>query len=84
MGCNTVGHGQSTAVDRSVPIVAKTEDYIVYHSWEPQAVLAYGTQSPILSEVEEGVIIQLYLKHRHQNVTNSKSIARKVNTEICF
>jgi hypothetical protein len=33
-------------------------------------MLAHGTQSPVLGEVEVGVIIQLHLKHRHKNVTN--------------
>jgi hypothetical protein len=33
-------------------------------------MLAHGTQCPVLSEVEVGVIIQLHLKCRHKNVTN--------------
>jgi hypothetical protein len=45
-------------------------------------MLAHGTQSPILGEVEVGVIIQLHLKCRHEIVTNHISIAQKVNTEI--
>jgi hypothetical protein len=51
---------------------------------ESRAMLAHGTQSPILGEVEVGAIIQLHLKRRHQNVTNPISIAQKVNTEICI
>jgi hypothetical protein len=47
-------------------------------------MLAHGTQSPILGEVEVGVIIQLHLKRRHKNVTNPIPIAQKVNTEICI
>jgi hypothetical protein len=47
-------------------------------------MLASGTQSPILGKVEVGVIVQLHLKRRHQNVTNPKSIAQKANTEICI
>jgi hypothetical protein len=51
-------------------------------------MMARGTQSPILGEVEVGVIVQLHLKHRHKNVThpitkNSKSEYRnlyKVNS----
>jgi hypothetical protein len=43
-------------------------------------MLAHGTQSPILGEVEVGVIVQLHLKRNHQNVTNPKSIAQKANT----
>jgi hypothetical protein len=31
-----------------------------------------------------GVIIQLYLKRRHKNVTNPISIAQKANIEICI
>jgi hypothetical protein len=33
-------------------------------------MLACGIQHPILGEVEVGVIVQLYLKRRHKNVTN--------------
>jgi hypothetical protein len=33
-------------------------------------MLARGTQSPILSEVKVGAIVQLHLKRRHKNVTN--------------
>jgi hypothetical protein len=32
-------------------------------------MLARGTQSPILGEVEVGVTIELHLKRRHKNVT---------------
>jgi hypothetical protein len=45
-------------------------------------MLACGTQSPIIGEVEVGVIIQLDQKCRHKNVTNPMSIAQKANTEI--
>jgi hypothetical protein len=65
-------------------VVAKTDKCVVWHSREPWAVLAHGTQSPILGEVEVGVIVQLYLKRRHKNVINPISIAQKVNTEICI
>jgi ABC-type proline/glycine betaine transport system substrate-binding protein len=73
---------------RDVEDRVKRDECIVYHSWEPQAMLAHGTQPPILGEVEVGVIIQLHLKCRHKNVTNpiiksSKSIYRnlyKVNS----
>jgi hypothetical protein len=47
-------------------------------------MLARGTQSPTLSEVEVGVIVQLHLKCIHKNVTNPISIAQKANTEICI
>jgi hypothetical protein len=47
-------------------------------------MLACGTQSPILDEVEVGVIILLHLKRRYQNVTNLIPIAQQVNTEICI
>jgi hypothetical protein len=33
-------------------------------------MLARGTLSPILGEVEVGVIVQLHLKRKHKNVTN--------------
>jgi hypothetical protein len=46
-------------------------------------MLARGTQSLVLSEVEVWVIVQLHLKCKHKNVTNPMPIAQKVNTEIC-
>jgi hypothetical protein len=58
-----VGYGQSTMVDRSVPVVAKMDKCIVQHSRNPRAVLPCGTQSPIIGEVEVGVIVQRHLKH---------------------
>jgi hypothetical protein len=39
-------------------------------------MLARGTQSPIVGEVEVGVIAQLHLKHRHKNVTNPMPVAQ--------
>jgi hypothetical protein len=47
-------------------------------------MLACGTQSPIIGEVEVGVIVQLHLKCRHKNVMNPMPIAQNVNTEICI
>jgi hypothetical protein len=38
-------------------------------------MLARGTKSPIIGEVEVGVIVQLCLKRRYQNVTNPITIA---------
>jgi hypothetical protein len=61
-----VGHGQSAMVDRSIPVVAKMDECVIYHSQKPRAVLARGTQSAILGEVEVGVIVQLHLKCRHK------------------
>jgi hypothetical protein len=43
---------------------------------------AHGTQSLVLGEVKVRVIIWLYQKHRHNNVTNPLSNAQKANTEI--
>jgi hypothetical protein len=76
--------GQSATVDRSVPVVAQTDECIVKHSREPWATLAHGTQSPIIGEVEVGVIVQLHLKRRQKNVMNPMPITQKVNTEICI
>jgi hypothetical protein len=45
-------------------------------------MLAHGIQSPILGEVEVGVIVQLHLKRRHKNVTHPITKAQKANTEI--
>jgi hypothetical protein len=47
-------------------------------------MLAHGTQSPVLIEVEVGVMIQLQLKCRLKYVTNPISKAEKANTEICI
>jgi hypothetical protein len=47
-------------------------------------MLAHGTQCPILSEVEVGVIVQLHLKYRHKNTTNPITKSQKANTEICI
>jgi hypothetical protein len=52
-----MGHRQPATVDRSIPVIAKMEECIIWHSREPRAVLAHGTQSPILGEVEVGVIV---------------------------
>jgi hypothetical protein len=79
-----VDPAQSATVDRSVPIIAKTDECIVYHSWEPRAMLASGTHSLIIGEVEVGVVIHLHLKCRHKNVTNPMPIAQYANTKICI
>jgi hypothetical protein len=39
-------------------------------------MLTHGTQSPIIGEVEVGVIVQLHMKRRQKNVTNPMPIAR--------
>jgi hypothetical protein len=79
-----MGPGQSAMVDWSIPVVAKMDKCVVQHSQEPWAVLARGTQYPVLGEVEVGVIVQLHLQHRHKNATNPISIVQKVNTENCI
>jgi hypothetical protein len=71
-------------VDQSVPIVAKTDACVVKHSQESQAMLACGTQSPVLGEVKDGVIVQLHLKRGHKNDTNPTTKAQKANTKICI
>jgi hypothetical protein len=47
-------------------------------------MLARGTQSPIIGEVEVGVIVQLHLRRKHKNVTNPMPIPQKANTKICI
>jgi hypothetical protein len=81
---HAMGRAESATVDWSIPIVAKTDECVVKHSREPRAMLASGTQSPVLGEVEVGVIVQLHLKLRHKNVTNPITKAQKANTEICI
>jgi hypothetical protein len=74
---HAVGRRQSAMVDRSIPVVAKMDECIISHSQEPRAMLARGTQPPVLGEVKVGVIVQLHLKHRHKNVTNPITKAQK-------
>jgi hypothetical protein len=57
-----VNHGQAAAVDRNIPTVAEVNDCIIEHSQEPWAMLARGTQSPILGEEEVGVVVHVHLK----------------------
>jgi hypothetical protein len=45
-------------------------------------MLAHGTQSSVLGEIEVVVIVHLHLKHRHKNVTHPITKAQKANTEI--
>jgi hypothetical protein len=59
---SAIGHRQATAIGRDFPIIGEVEECIVKHSREPQAVLAHGTKSPILSEEEVGVVVQVHLK----------------------
>jgi hypothetical protein len=56
-----IGHGQATEVDRYFPVVAEAEKCVVKHSWEPWAMLARGTKSPVLDEEEVGVVIHVHL-----------------------
>jgi hypothetical protein len=76
--------GQSTTIDQSVPVVTKVDECVVQHSWEPRAMQAHGTQSPILGEVKVRLIVRLHLKHKCNNVTNPLSNAQKTIMEICI
>jgi hypothetical protein len=49
-------------VDWYIPIVAEAEKSIVKHSQEPRAMLAHGTQPPILSDGDMGVVSHVHLK----------------------
>jgi hypothetical protein len=57
-----VDRGQAAAVDHKFPAIAKANECVIEHSWKPQAMLAYGTQSPILGEEKVGVAIHVHLK----------------------
>jgi hypothetical protein len=37
-------------------------------------MLARGAETPILSDGDMGVVVHVYLKHSHENITNSKVI----------
>jgi hypothetical protein len=49
-------------VDWYIPIVAEAEKCVVKHSWEPRVMLAHGTEPPILSDGDMGVVAHIHLK----------------------
>jgi hypothetical protein len=55
-------HGHVSMVDRYIPVVSEVEKRFVKHSWEPRAMLAHGTQPPILSDGDMGVVVHVHLK----------------------
>jgi hypothetical protein len=57
-----VNHRQAIVVDRNLPVLAKMEECIVEHTWEPYAILDRGTKSPIFGEEEVAVVIHVHLK----------------------
>jgi hypothetical protein len=57
-----MGHRHATAVDRSVPVVAKLAECIVQHSRKPRVMLARGAKAPILSDGDMGVVVHVHLK----------------------
>jgi hypothetical protein len=57
-----IGHRRATAIDREFPVVAEMEECITKHLWEPRAMLARRTKSPILDEEEVGAVFLAHLK----------------------
>jgi hypothetical protein len=57
-----MAHRHTTAVDRSVPVVAELAECIVQHSQEPRVMLARGAKAPILSDGDVGVVVHIHLK----------------------
>jgi hypothetical protein len=57
-----INHRHATMVDRNFPVIAETEEYVVEDSQKPRAMLACGTEFPVLSEEEVGVIIHVHMK----------------------
>jgi hypothetical protein len=55
-------HGYASTVDRYVPVVAEVEKRIVKHSRKLRAMLAHGTQPPILSDGDVGTLAHVHLK----------------------
>jgi hypothetical protein len=55
-------HGHAGMVDWYIPIVAEAEKCVVKHSWEPRVMLAHGTEPPILSDGDMGVVAHVHLK----------------------
>jgi hypothetical protein len=49
-------------VDWYIPIVSKVEKYVVKHSRKPRVMLARGTQPPILSDGDMGILAHVHLK----------------------
>jgi hypothetical protein len=79
-----MGHRHTSAVDWNIPIVAKVEERVVWHSWEPRVMLAHETKPPILSDGDVGIVTHVHLKTQVQKTLLTPiDRIRKVNTEIC-
>jgi hypothetical protein len=55
-------------------VIAEVDECVPKHSWEPQAMLAHGTKTPILADGVVGVVVHVHLKNSHKNITNPKVI----------
>jgi hypothetical protein len=64
----------TSAVVGDWPVVAEADECIPEQSWEPRAVLAHGTKTPILTEGTVGVVIHVHLLNSHEYITNPKVI----------
>jgi hypothetical protein len=65
---------QTAAVGGYRPVVAESDKSTQELSWEPLAVSARGLEEAILAECTMGVVVQTYLKNRHETITNPKVI----------
>jgi hypothetical protein len=55
-------HGHARMVDQYIPVVAEVEKCIVEHLRKLRAMLTPGTQPPILSDGDVGVVVHVHLK----------------------
>jgi hypothetical protein len=69
-----VGLKGTAVVAGDWPIVAKLNESAQEHSWEPRAVSAHGPEEAILAECTVGVVIHVYVKNSHKNITNAKVV----------
>jgi hypothetical protein len=71
---HTMGLKGTAAVDGDRPVVAESDESAQVLSWKPRVVSARGMKTSILIEGIMGVVIQVYLQHSHETVTNPKVI----------
>jgi hypothetical protein len=55
-------HGHVSTVDRYIPVVSDVEKRVLKHLQKPRVMLAHGTQPPILSNGDMGILAHVSLK----------------------
>jgi hypothetical protein len=69
-----MSHGHASTVDQNILIIFEVKECVLLHSQEPPAMLAHGTPPPILNDGNVGVVVDVHLKHSHENITDPKLI----------